>query len=116
MAAGVDYVETDVQRTADGALVLLHDDDLDRTTNGRGTIAQASEAEALALDAGSWFAPEFAGQRLMRVDAFLDWTYERRPLGAEIDIKTTGGQAAEVLDQLLSESPDCDPMRLTLTP
>ncbi|TMF88406.1 MAG: divalent-cation tolerance protein CutA [Chloroflexi bacterium] len=31
-------------------------------------------------------------------------------------LKTTGGQAAEVLDQLLSESPDCDPMRLTLTP
>jgi glycerophosphoryl diester phosphodiesterase len=35
-ALGVDYIETDVQRTADGVLVLLHDDDLDRTTSGNG--------------------------------------------------------------------------------
>ena len=90
VAAGVDYVETDVQRTADGLLVLLHDDDLDRTTDGHGPVAQASGEQVLALDAGSWFAPEFGGERVITVDVFLDWVYERRPLGAEIDIKTHG--------------------------
>jgi glycerophosphoryl diester phosphodiesterase len=90
VALGVDYVETDVQRTADGALVLLHDDDLDRTTNGRGPVAMAAAAEVLALDAGSWFAPRFAGERVMTVDEFLAWVEEHDGLGAEIDIKTSG--------------------------
>src|SRR5262249_6802825 len=63
VALGVDYVETDVQRTADGVLVLLHDDDLDRTTNGTGPVALASSHEVLALDAGSWFDPKFSDQR-----------------------------------------------------
>ncbi len=90
VAAGVDYVETDVQRTADGVLVLLHDDDLDRTTSGRGPVVEAASAEVRALDAGSWFAPAYAGQRIITVDEFLDWVYERRPLGAEIDIKAPG--------------------------
>src|SRR5207237_1823327 len=45
VALGVDYVETDVQRTADGFLVLLHDDDLDRTTSGSGPVARASWEE-----------------------------------------------------------------------
>jgi len=101
VAAGVDYVETDVQRTAEGMLVLLHDDDLDRTTDGHGPIAQASGEQVLALDAGSWFAPEFAGERAMRVDDFLDWVYERRPLGAEIDIKTTG-IGAELAERIVA--------------
>jgi glycerophosphoryl diester phosphodiesterase len=90
VAVGVDYVETDAQRTADGLLVLLHDDDLDRTTDGHGPVAQASAEQVLALDAGSWFAPEFAGQRVMTVREFLNWVYEHRPLGGEIDIKAAG--------------------------
>ena len=90
VAAGVDYVETDVQRSADGLLVLLHDDDLDRTTDGRGPVTAASGEEILALDAGGWFAPEFAGERVVTVDQFLSWLHERRPLGGEIDIKAPG--------------------------
>jgi glycerophosphoryl diester phosphodiesterase len=99
VVTGVDYVETDVQRTADGVLVLLHDDDLDRTTNGRGPVAEAAAAEVLALDAGSWFAPEYAGERIVTVDDFLAWVYARRPLGAEIDIKA-GGIGAELAERI----------------
>jgi glycerophosphoryl diester phosphodiesterase len=90
VALGVDYVETDVLRTADGVLVLLHDDDLDRTTNGSGPVAQATSEEVLSLDAGSWFAPAFSDQRVMTVDAFLDWVERHDGLGAEIDIKAEG--------------------------
>src|SRR5262249_53546543 len=90
VALGVDYVETDVQRTADGVLVLLHDDDLDRTTNGTGPVALASSHEVLALDAGSWFDPKFSDQRIITVDAFLEWVEAHDGLGAEIDIKADG--------------------------
>ena len=90
VAFGVDYVETDVQRTADGILVLLHDDDLDRTTSGRGPVAERPAADVLALDAGSWFGPEFADERIITIDAFLEWVEKHPGLGAEIDIKANG--------------------------
>jgi glycerophosphoryl diester phosphodiesterase len=99
VAAGVDYVETDVQRTADGVLVLLHDDDLDRTTNGRGPVAEASAVAVLELDAGSWFGPGYGDERVVTVEDFLDWVYARRPLGAEIDIKA-GGIGAELAERI----------------
>jgi glycerophosphoryl diester phosphodiesterase len=89
-ALGVDYVETDVQRTADGVLVLLHDDDLDRTTDGSGPVARATAEEVLALDAGSWFNPSFSGERIITVDAFIAWVEDHDDLGAEIDIKANG--------------------------
>ncbi len=90
VALGVDYIETDVQRTADGVLVLLHDDDLDRTTNGSGLVVAASSEEVLALDAGSWFDSTFSDQRIITVDAFLAWVEGHDGLGAEIDIKAEG--------------------------
>ena len=90
VALGVDYVETDVQRTADGVLVLLHDDDLDRTTSGSGPVAAAASEEVLALDAGSWYDPQFSDERIITVDAFLAWVEEHDGLGAEIDIKADG--------------------------
>src|SRR5882724_2141563 len=85
VALGVDYIETDVQRTADGVLVLLHDDELDRTTNGSGPVARAPAKHVLALDAGSWFDPKFSGERIMTVDEFVVWVEEHDDLGAEID-------------------------------
>ena len=99
VALGVDYIETDVQRTADGVLVLLHDDELDRTTNGSGPVARATAEHVLALDAGRWFDPKFSGERIMTVDEFVVWVEEHDDLGAEIDIKTTG-IGGELADQL----------------
>ena len=59
---GATAVETDVQATADGRLVLLHDARLDRTTSGHGELKEALFAEVETLDAGAWFDPLFAGQ------------------------------------------------------
>lgn len=71
-ASGLEFVETDVQLTADGVPVLMHDDTVDRTTNGTGPVAELTLAEIRALDAGSWYAPEFAGTQVPLLDEFLD--------------------------------------------
>jgi glycerophosphoryl diester phosphodiesterase len=61
--------ELDIRRTKDGVLVVLHDDDVKRTTNGKGSVAQYTLAELQKLDAGRWFAPEFAGERVPTLEA-----------------------------------------------
>lgn len=68
---GGDILELDVRQSADGVLYLLHDDTVDRTTDGRGRIAEMRAAEIDRLDAGSWFSPEFAGEPVPRLSAFF---------------------------------------------
>ena len=57
-------VEIDVRGTSDEELVVLHDDTVDRTTDGTGTVAGMTLARLRELDAGSWFSPRFAGERV----------------------------------------------------
>ena len=54
---GCRWVEFDVKLTADGELILFHDDSLRRTTDGRGAVADKTLAEIRSLDAGRWFSP-----------------------------------------------------------
>src|SRR5687767_7844700 len=61
---GADIVELDVHLTTDGQVIALHDATLDRTTSGTGPVAVLTLAEVQSLDAGSQFAPEFAGERV----------------------------------------------------
>ena len=56
--------EFDVRRCRDGTLVCIHDASVDRTTDGRGEVAERTLAQLKALDAGSWFHPAFAGERI----------------------------------------------------
>ncbi|WP_264371944.1 glycerophosphodiester phosphodiesterase family protein [Salicibibacter halophilus] len=55
----VDYLELDIQKTADGELVAFHDDEISRTTDGEGAIGDHTLDELKSLDAGSWFNEEF---------------------------------------------------------
>lgn len=68
---GVDYMECDVCISQDSVFYILHDSTLDRTTNGSGAIAQWKSADIDTLDAGAWFAPEFAGTRVTRFEELL---------------------------------------------
>jgi len=81
---GVDVVEFDIQTSRDGVLYVHHDDTLDRTTTGSGPIAEMTSAELDLLDAGSWFGPEFKGERIPRLDGFLDACKGRIATYAEI--------------------------------
>ena len=59
---GADFAELDVCQTKDGEIVLMHDETLDRTTNGTGEIWNFTLKELKQLDAGSWFGPQFKGE------------------------------------------------------
>ena len=59
---GVDAVELDLHGSADGEVVVIHDASLDRTTDHGGTVNQTALETIKQADAGSWFAPEFAGE------------------------------------------------------
>lgn len=63
--------EFDVRRSRDGALVCLHDDTVDRTTNGHGRCSELTLAELQQLDAGAWFSPAYRGQQIPTIDALF---------------------------------------------
>ena len=69
---GADIVELDVRLTADRRVVALHDETVDRTTDGAGRIAELTLAQAQQLDAGAWFAPQFAGARIPALAEVFD--------------------------------------------
>lgn len=91
---GVDYLEIDVNRSKDGVFYLFHGPGLERTTNGQGYFPERSAAEIDELDAGSWFSPAFAGERVPRLLPFLEWVAGRTKLF--LDIKA--GSPAEIID------------------
>ena len=70
--AGFSHVEVDLQDTADGEIVVLHDQTLDRTTNGQGPVNEQPLEVLRALDAGAWHDPFFAGTRIPTLAEVLD--------------------------------------------
>ena len=83
---GARWIETDVRLTTDGGLVMVHDETLDRTTSGTGPVAEATFDEIMALDAGAWFAPEFAGEPVPDLVTFLRACREHR-LALQLELK-----------------------------
>ena len=69
---GIDYVEIDVRTSKDGVLYVIHDSKLDRTTYGTGLVANRDSSYIDSLDAGSWFSPEYTGEKVPRLEAFLE--------------------------------------------
>lgn len=82
--AGADIVEIDVAITADGQVVVIHDDTVDRTTDGRGPVHFMTVAELRELDAGSWFSAGFAGERVPTLEEALAAAEGRGRLNLEI--------------------------------
>ena len=86
---GADMLEIDVRTSSDGILFILHDTRLDRTTNGHGT-AMAFTMEALSqLDAGSWFDPAYANERIPSFREALLWAKSAKAV-LLLDLKETG--------------------------
>jgi glycerophosphoryl diester phosphodiesterase len=82
---GADLVELDVRLSADGHVVVMHDALVDRTTDGTGFIAEKTLAEIKQLDAGRWFDPRFAGERVPTLAEVLRWAKAR--IGLLLELK-----------------------------
>ncbi len=82
---GAPLLELDIHLSADGRLVVIHDDTVDRTTDGTGSVGDLTAERIGRLDAGSWHGPEFAGERVPMLDEVLDWARGR--VGLVIELK-----------------------------
>jgi glycerophosphoryl diester phosphodiesterase len=94
---GAHYIEQDLQQTEDGHLVVLHDTTLDRTTDCSGPVSEVTLAELKRCDAGSWFAPQFAGQRVPTLDEVFA-RYGRR---VNYYIETKSPESADRMEERL---------------
>lgn len=95
-ALGARWVEFDVRLSRDGFPVLFHDDDLNRTTNGSGPVADQDLEDLLTLDAGGWFGPAFRGEPVPTLEAAIG-TLGRLRLGANIEIKPDVARVVETV-------------------
>jgi glycerophosphoryl diester phosphodiesterase len=87
---GYKMAEYDVKLSKDGVAILLHDAALDRTTNGKGAAGDLDFAALATLDAGSWFAPAFAGEAIPTLGAIARYT-QAVGMASNIEIKPTPG-------------------------
>ncbi len=95
---GAHQIEFDVQRTRDGRLVIMHDVDVRRTTNGEGRVSDMTFDEIRALDAGAWFAPEFAGTRVPTLEETL--TVIPRQILCNVHLKGDDALGADVAKEI----------------
>ncbi len=79
-----DALELDVHLTADELVVVMHDATVDRTTTGTGALAEMTYATVATLDAGSWFGPAFANERVPTLDQVLDLVDGERTVLVEL--------------------------------
>jgi len=70
--AGAQMIELDVTLSLDRQLVVIHDDTVDRTTNGTGSVKDLTLQELVQLDAGSWFDPKFDNERMPTLSQVLE--------------------------------------------
>jgi glycerophosphoryl diester phosphodiesterase len=99
---GAQWLEFDVMLAACGEVVVFHDETLDRTTNGHGPLHEQPYSYLKTLDAGSWFHPRFAGERIPRLREVLEFL-EAEQLSANIEIKALPGMEKETVTKVLAQ-------------
>ena len=95
---GADGIELDVHLTADGQLVVIHDFNVQKTTDGHGEVERMTADEVARLDAGSHFSPVFAGTRIPRLEEVLDLVGDR--CRVNIEIKSNDPYARDASDSV----------------
>jgi glycerophosphoryl diester phosphodiesterase len=97
VALGADGIELDVRQTSDGALVVIHDDTVDTTTDGSGRVDSLTLAQLNELDAGAWFGPAFACVRIPTLESVFEAVGARLLINVELKaehLRATGLEAA----------------------
>lgn len=103
---GATWVEFDVQLTKDNIAIIIHDETLDRTTNGKGLIAALDFSEITDLDAGSWFSHEFKAEPVPTLSQYLQCAAELN-LGINVELKGTESQALLLAQCVVQELKRC---------
>lgn len=98
--AGADFLENDVQSTADGVPMILHDDTLDRTTDHTGRLDAAQSADVRTLDAGSWFSRYFTGQR---VPTSVEMLQHAKAKGRQVLLEIKGPETRPEIERIVRE-------------
>jgi len=83
IAQGAEIIETDARLSKDKEIVLIHDETVERTTNGKGRVSQLTLKELRSLDAGSWFGKKFSGERIPTLSEAIDVTKGKAKLNIE---------------------------------
>jgi glycerophosphoryl diester phosphodiesterase len=104
---GCDLIEMDVQLSADGEIVVMHDTSVDRTTDGSGFVRDLSLRRLQSFDAGTWYGPDYVGQYVPSltdvVKRFRDRkTARKSPLGMIIELKTVRGSGGSLADAVVA--------------
>ena len=94
---GADGIELDVHLSVDGVSVVIHDATVDATTNGSGRVAEMTLAQLKQLDAGSWFAPTFAGERIPTLEEVLEAVGNQLLLNIELKSTTWGNELEQAV-------------------
>ncbi len=95
--AKVDMIEIDVQLTKDEEIVVIHDFNIDRTSNGKGYIKELEYKELKTLDFGRWFSKDYKNERIPRLEEVLSLIGGKKEL--VIEIKDISGEN-KILDRL----------------
>jgi glycerophosphoryl diester phosphodiesterase len=106
--SGADYAEMDVQQTADGVIVLLHDRDLKRVAGVSKRLEEMSYDEVRKLDVGSWFDPAFASERVPTLEEVIKQCRGRIRLNIELKFfgpdRRLAADVARLVQKLIFES------------
>lgn len=103
---GLNWVEFDVMVTATEEAIIFHDDQLERTTNGKGLVVDCSYTHLKTLDAGSWFDPIFSTQNIPSLQEVLQ-VLHTHSLAANLEIKPVLGYEQATVQrifEILSQS------------
>lgn len=94
---GIEWVELDVKLTKDDIPIIFHDEELDRTTNGSGLVAETLYEDIKQLEAGSWFSDSFAGVKIPTLEEAIEVLIERN-MGFNMEIKPCPGREKETAE------------------
>jgi glycerophosphoryl diester phosphodiesterase len=105
MEMGADYAELDVRQTKDGAIVLMHDKTVHRTTGMKGFVWDFTLEELKQLEAGSWFGEKYKGEPIPTLEEVIRLVQGRMKLNIEVKIsENEPGIAQKVVDIVRAEN------------
>ena len=104
MEMGAEFSEIDVQETADGKIILLHDGTMDRTTDIQGNIWEIPFGDLRGVDAGSWFSNDYRGESIPTLEDIMDTVKGRMKLNIELKMNGHEKKLTERVVALVEEN------------